>query len=295
MYLVLENHYSYSLVLSEDGKFLRVANLGYEVGEMTDRVYILKENISPMKAKRGKKVFEPILALAACLVFALVGVFSSDLLGPRAYGTVYMSINPEISIDLKKDDTVISLTGLNEDGKILAEGLAYEGEKLDDLLDDIYERAAELGFLDSGRVYIKIDGKDESWEDEVMSLVKDRLVEKDLSIRIDIETNNKKEKIEPESLKKTIKIPIKSTQVPEPKDEKVNESYRAPSYDDSAYGESGTYQSPSYSEDLTDDSPYEAPSDDTTNYSYIEDPDNSAYDTDDDSSYGSSYDDSAYE
>lgn len=306
MYLVLENHYSYSLVLSDDGRFLRVANLGYKVGEKTDRVYILEEETTrtpsepKKKSPKIKRLYGPILALAACLVIAFVGIFSSDTFAPEAYGTVYMSINPKLSIDLKKDDRVISLEGLNEDGKVLASSIDYEDKKITDLIDCIYERASELGFLDSGRVYIKIDGKDESWEDELMGLVKDRLIEKDLSIRIDIENNNHKERIEPKekgSPKKTIKIPVETKSKPDKKENSTNTpptSKDSPvSYDESAYGDDssyGTYQSEK-PQGSADQSPYEP---DTTNYdspykadTYEESYDESAYDS------GSAYDDSS--
>ena len=63
-YLVMECHESYAVVLDSRGRFLKVANLRYEVGQELDAVVELREPV------REKVIpWKGLTALAACTSF----------------------------------------------------------------------------------------------------------------------------------------------------------------------------------------------------------------------------------
>lgn len=62
-YLVMECGLSYAVVLDEQGRFLKAANLNYCVGQELEQVVLLK---SRRKAKPLQKILS-LTAVAACL------------------------------------------------------------------------------------------------------------------------------------------------------------------------------------------------------------------------------------
>ena len=79
-YLVMECHLSYAVVLDEEGRFLTVANLRYQVGQRVSEVVVLQPpeegNVTPFPAektaKRARKRWAASLtAVAACLMLAV--------------------------------------------------------------------------------------------------------------------------------------------------------------------------------------------------------------------------------
>ena len=66
-YLVMESRPSYAVVLDEEGRFLKVANLGYQVGQRVDTVIGFQEETSSPARK-----WVPLVSLAACLCLMLL-------------------------------------------------------------------------------------------------------------------------------------------------------------------------------------------------------------------------------
>ena len=65
-------------------------------------------------------------------------------------GTVYMRINPEVSMEVNRLDRVVSLEGENNDGAELIAGFSYYGRTVDEVTDDLAELAEDEGYLDEG-------------------------------------------------------------------------------------------------------------------------------------------------
>lgn len=160
-YMVMECHPGYAVVLDENGQFSKVANMRYEVGQtVTDVVPV---QISPPQAapakKRNVRWLYPLVAAAACLVL----VFTFFLPG-QPYASVYMTINPEVRIDVDKNDVVVGLEGVNADGVTLIDGYDYKKKNLDLVVDELVDRAIEMGFLfDGGKVTLTLDAEDNEW------------------------------------------------------------------------------------------------------------------------------------
>ena len=157
-YLVMECGLSYAVVLDGEGRFLKVANLGYEVGQTVDSVV---EFAPPKPALRVWKRIVPLAAAAACAL--VVTVTGGLLLTP--YGTVRMQINPDVMMWVNRTSHVVRLEGLNEDGRQLIEGYSAFGKSMERVSDDLADRAIEQGYLeDGGSIALTVDSEHEEWK-----------------------------------------------------------------------------------------------------------------------------------
>ena len=76
-----------------------------------------------------------------------------------------MAINPEVSMEVNRLDRVVSLEGENEDGEALVEGFGYYGRTVDEVSDDLADRAEEQGYLeDGGTIELSVESDDEEWK-----------------------------------------------------------------------------------------------------------------------------------
>lgn len=153
-YLVMECHAGYIVVMDEEGRFLKAVNRHYEVGQ-------LLPEITPMAASRQKKQpwLYALTALAACLVL----LFTMAL--PTApYASVYVKINPEIRIDVDKNDRVLALEGINADGVALMQDYDYHKKDLKAVTEELVDLAITAGFLQAdGQITLTLDSADELW------------------------------------------------------------------------------------------------------------------------------------
>lgn len=186
-YLVMECHEAYAVVLSDDGRFMKTANMHYEVGQCVSNVVemVLPKESSLPKKKANVKWIYAFASMAACLVLAFGTVFMNYM----PYAAVYMAINPEVRIDVSRSDRVIGVTGVNADGITLLEGYEQKSNNLDYVIDELVALAIEKGFLhEGGKVSISLDAEDKwvsTHETELNERVKNQLIDK-MSITIDI-------------------------------------------------------------------------------------------------------------
>ena len=160
-YLVMECHPGYAVVLDETGQFRKVANMRFEVGQTLTAVTELSLPQAAPARKRPPRWLTSLTAVAACLALLLTSVFYG---GQRAYASVYMTINPQVRIDVNRSDLVVGLEGVNEDGKILIDGYSYQKKDLDLVVDELVDRAIEMDFLHEGdKIALELDAQDNEW------------------------------------------------------------------------------------------------------------------------------------
>ncbi|HBU12133.1 MAG TPA: hypothetical protein DEB31_05220, partial [Clostridiales bacterium] len=183
-YMVLETHLSYCVVLDEAGRFLKVANKNYVIGQIVERVTPLSP---PKKKSVPLHVISAVGSVAACLALVF-SLYWSNFMTPVA--SVYLTINPEVRMAVSKRDTVVSLGGLNKDGVVLVDGYAFRGASLVQVTDDLVERAIDMGFLsDGGMVTVSIDSPDDAWYTDTGSALRQNLNESlsgRMSVTIDV-------------------------------------------------------------------------------------------------------------
>ncbi len=173
-YLVMECHPSYAVVLDEQGRFLRAANCGYQVGQTVTEITEM-ELPQPRKTIHWVRQFT---AVAACLVLML-----SMLLLQSPYASVYLSINPQVRVDVNRQDRVVSVVGINEDGTALLQGYDHRRKNLDTVMDELVDRAIDMGYLlEGGTVKLTLEAS-EKWvvshqthlQEEISNHVADRI------------------------------------------------------------------------------------------------------------------------
>lgn len=156
-YLVMESEPGYAIVLDEEGRFLRVANQGYAVGETLTEV---SEMAAPAAPKRRFSRYLAAVAMVACLLFAALGVYEWQ----QPFASVYMTINPEVRIDVDRDEMVVGLDGVNDDGADLVSGYAYDDKSLELVMDELVDRAIEMGYLsEGGTISLTLDADSDEW------------------------------------------------------------------------------------------------------------------------------------
>lgn len=157
-YLVMETHNSYAVLLDEDGRFVKSANPGYEIGETIKNPVIMRSE--PLEeVKKPKKVQKILTTIAA--IFALVigvNVYRNNYMPDSS---IYIAINPKVQMLLNKKGAVLDLKGTNLDGEDLVNQYEKRSSDKSEVTDDLIDLAIEMGFLsEGGRVSIGIDTAD---------------------------------------------------------------------------------------------------------------------------------------
>ena len=137
-YLVMEVHPAYAVVLDEEGRFLKAANLRYQVGDTVRDIVELRH---PREKRPALwKPLSGVAGLAACLCLVFFGYYQPNF---TPYGALRIQINPDVELTLSRTDRVLELEGLNEDGQSLIAGYEYSGKDREDVTGELVERAID--------------------------------------------------------------------------------------------------------------------------------------------------------
>ena len=174
-YLIMECHLSYAVALDEAGRFVKVANLGYEVGQRVQQVVIMRA--APPQAHSARRFPLMVCAVAACLCLMFFGVYQPYF---TAFATVRMQINPDVQMTVSRMDRVLALKGLNADGEALIAAYDYSGKSKEHVSNDLVDRAMAMGYLSEGdSITISVDSPNSGWtqraEEEVSAALSTHL------------------------------------------------------------------------------------------------------------------------
>lgn len=179
-YLVMECSLGYAVVLDNEGRFKRIPNLGYEVGQeldyveelsMTEKLSVIER--SPSNRSRVKRW----IAVAACFCILLLG----GTLWRAPAGTVRIKINPDVRMTVNRFDRVVKLEGINEDGKKLIQGYNAYGKDAKTVSDTLADKAVEMGYLKAGgHISVTADSKRDKWK---------RAMEEKILVELEIHLN----------------------------------------------------------------------------------------------------------
>ncbi len=274
-YLVMETHPAYAIVMDEEGRFLRVANMRYQVGDTLEKVVAME--VTPRQAAPSaptrRRWVPVVISAAACLML----FFGDWFMNRTPYATLHMQINPEVRFSISRSDRVLSLDGENTDGERLIQGYEHRQKNMTLVLDELTDRAMEMDYLHPGdTVRITLDAPGawvRSHEASLAANLANHLQGNDIAIQV-----GTKDALPP--------LPTFAPVTPTPS-QTPTESPTADSYTDSAYGAQPTVvplpdvkDSP-YDDD-NDDSPYDSREDGDTDYGSDYDDPSSDYDDDDD-------------
>ena len=159
-YLVMETHPAYAVVLDEDGRFLKAANLRYQVGDTVQDIVELRT--PQKKVVPAWKPLSGLAAAAACLCLVFFGWYQPNY---TAYGTLRIQINPDVEMTVSRTDRVLDLEGLNADGEDLIEEYDYQGKDRETTANELVERAIDMGYLSDGEtISITVSSTDADWQ-----------------------------------------------------------------------------------------------------------------------------------
>ena len=159
-YLVMETHPAYAVVLDEEGRFLKAANLRYQVGDTVQNIVELRQ--PKPRTPAVWRALPGLTAAAACLCLVFFGWYQPNY---TAYGTLRIQINPDVEMTVSRTDRVLDLEGLNSDGEDLIEGYSYRGKDRETAANELVERAINMGYLSGGEtVSITVNSADADWQ-----------------------------------------------------------------------------------------------------------------------------------
>lgn len=269
-YLVMEVHPAYAVVLDEEGRFLKAANLRYQVGDTVQDIVELRRP----QEKRSVlwKPLSGLAGLAACLCLVFFGYYQPNF---TPYGALRIQINPDVELTLSRTDRVLELEGLNEDGQTLIEDYDYSGKDRKDVTEELVERAIDLGYLSGGEtVSITVSSSDTDWQAREEQQAREDLETRyGETIVIQIGTASK----EPPTTEVVIPVtPPTANPTPEPVPEPSPEPTVPPTVqDDTDYGPDSDVATQDSDDDTgADDIPDDEPADDDSYHDGITDYEN---------------------
>ena len=116
--IVMEVKEDYSLVMKEDSQIVRVKNK--EDMKKGDINIFLEEDLYEEKISNNKnknKIIVSILSIAAVLAIVVLPMMQNNKI--NSYALVSLDINPSINFELDDDMNIVSIRGINKDGKNL--------------------------------------------------------------------------------------------------------------------------------------------------------------------------------
>ena len=157
-YLVMECALSYAVLLDSDGRFLKVPNLGYEVGQVLNETVIGQKHPSRVRARR-------LMAIAACLCLVFFGGWQ---FWRMPVGAVRLQINPDVQIEVNYFDRVVGIEALNRDGEELLRGYCGYGQSPQMVSVQLADRAVQKGYLkEGGRILLTVQSDREDWKEKM--------------------------------------------------------------------------------------------------------------------------------
>src|SRR5690625_267959 len=220
-YLVMETFSSYAVLLDEDGRFVKSANPGYEVGQTVIIPVLMRDRPLEKKRRLSNKWLAGIVAVAAMVaLFFGVNFYQNNFV---PHSSILMAINPEVEMVLNRNGEVLELTVTNEEMRSLVVDFETDTTEKTVVASELVDRAIEMGFLaEGGRVAIGIDTPDQVLFEEYGVELR-RALDDRISIVIEItnvEEMNRQEEPEAEPEPETEPEPTpESDPEPEPEPE----------------------------------------------------------------------------
>lgn len=157
-YLVLETHIKYAIVLDEEGRFLRVVNNAYTVGQKIDKVTIYHDF---KKARTSRQVWiQRISVVAACLIIAFISYFQIFL---RPVAAMHLSVNPAFRIEWNRLQKVTGVQAENAGAMIILENYSWKQKSPTTVVRELIGLCNLKGYLKGEKtVTIKMEPGDKN-------------------------------------------------------------------------------------------------------------------------------------
>ncbi|MGL5149289.1 MAG: anti-sigma factor domain-containing protein [Clostridium sp.] len=174
--LIIELKKSHAFVLKDDGTIVKInSKTDMKIGTS---IYFLDEDImvskSENKSKKLKYILTPLMAVAM-LMFVLISPTFRNSNNFNSYALITVDINPSISIEIDKNQTITKVEGLNDDGSKLSLG-ELNGKNLNDGITNLKELIQASNSTNKDSVIIGFtfidDISDDRFEEDVKNVIK---------------------------------------------------------------------------------------------------------------------------
>lgn len=141
--------------------------------EQKGKVLIMTER------KSNNKIIRRISGIAAALVIIAGGAFiwNNYNLNYAVASTVSLDVNPSVEIKVNQKEKVLSVTPLNEDGKVIIGDMDFEGNGLDITVNALIGSMLRNGYLSelTNSILISVDGDDPVVNAEIRQKLSDEV------------------------------------------------------------------------------------------------------------------------
>ncbi|MBE6584987.1 MAG: hypothetical protein E7645_00510 [Ruminococcaceae bacterium] len=154
--IIMETKGKEAIALNQNGRFVKIHNLGYRVGQ---ELQIPAEMIIRSNPQKSPRTMQKLAVLAACFCLLLGAVLSFVVLNSQSYGYVSVDVNPSIEYRLNRFDRVVSVSAVNQDGEALISSIGVqnlEGADIELALSRTVQELSVQGYLSSEQAEILI-------------------------------------------------------------------------------------------------------------------------------------------
>lgn len=160
-YLVMERHESYVIVLDEQGRFFKVANMDYTPGQTLTKIVPMADIKARKRKRRGFLAL--FLALAAVVGVSIWFFLFSGFFGAHQGSLVYrLQMGGELTVTCDGENNVTKLEGIDEEGKAIVQNIDITGKDMNSLSRELLEKAYSLGYLHKdSEIFLAIEGEED--------------------------------------------------------------------------------------------------------------------------------------
>lgn len=148
--IVVEYNDKDSVVLTEDGLFLKVKNQNHEIGQ----AIMIKKNKKPLS-----KFIAGAASLAAAFAVCTIGAFA--YFTPTDY--VSLDVNPSVEYSINRFDRILDVKAVNDDGEEILSDLDLNNMTIEEAVKETLDKLMMEGYLTddpNGRVIITTSNDD---------------------------------------------------------------------------------------------------------------------------------------
>lgn len=156
-YIVMERHESYVIVLDEQGRFFKAANMDYSPGQTLTRV-VPMEDIAVKKKKRA--VFFVLILVFLALIGA--GLWFFLFSGNERDLTVFrLYMGGEIAVSCDSENNVVKVEGFDEEGKAAAQ-VDFQNKNITEVSIELLEKAFSMGYVGKdSEIFMAIENEED--------------------------------------------------------------------------------------------------------------------------------------
>ena len=181
-YLVMECHEGYAVLMDEDSRFVKAANLGYEVGQTVISPVLMEE---PSASGSRRIIITRFAAIAACVTLLFGTGYIYYARNYKTYSTVIISSDADIKMSLNKKGKVIHLESSDSKGEEILKEYSGKGKDKVTAANEILEIGKSKGYISDGdTVEFYVSEKDGDEYESIKSDLENEIPKLKLEVKV---------------------------------------------------------------------------------------------------------------